>query len=456
MNLMRIPLSLKIVLALIFSILMVGIAGFTPRASFSSFIVQYSVAFIIYYVLIRSDFRLRYLLGLGLIARISLVFFSPELSNDFYRFIWDGELILQGINPFNYKPNDLISYGQFLSNDYYLALHRGMGDLSQSHYSCYPVLNQLIFAFSCLFSDSIAVNTAVMKGVIIIADIGSVWVGIKILKLLNLSGRKIAWYFLNPLIILEFSGNLHFEGVMIFFLLCFVYFTIKNNWMLGGLFLALAIQIKLIPLMFIPFVYKRLKWKGAIGFTAVTMLVVILMSQLMLSSHNIDNFLASLQLYFDKFQFNASLFSWANEFQSAKIGWDTTESVGPLLSKIGLVLIVLLAVFKAYKRPTDIFIGLVFSLTIYYVFATTVHPWYLSLILVFSIFTRYRFSILWTFLAGFSYLAYSDPNFTENKLLNSILYVVVFVYIIVELYRFWRIETAGLNFKEFFDTGTNP
>jgi len=363
---------------------------------------------------------------------------------------------LRGINPYDYKPNELISYGQFLSQDYYLTLHRGMGELSQSHYSCYPVLNQLIFAFSCLFSDNIVTNVGMMKMVIILFDVGAVWIGIKILKLLDLSTRKIAWYFLNPLIILEFSGNLHFEGVMIFFLLCFIYFTIKNNWILGGLFLAFAIQIKLIPFLFIPFVYKRLKWKGAIGFTAVTFLVVLLMSQLMLSEHNINNFLASLQLYFDKFQFNASLFSWANELYSSKIGWDTTATVGPVLSKIAIALIVLLAVFKAYKKPSDIFIGLVFSLTLYYVFATTVHPWYLSLILVFSIFTKYHFSILWTFLAGFSYLAYSDPTFIENKVLNSVLYVILFAAILFELYKHWRKETVGLDLKNFFDLRNNP
>ena len=442
--------SIKIGIALLFVLLIIGISGFTSRESFYVFIIQYTIAFVAYLLILKSDFNIKAIIALGIVARVCTLFFTPELSNDFYRFIWDGELLSQGINPYDFTPNQLISYGQFLSNDYYLSLYHGMGELSQANYSCYPILNQFIFGFSTLFSDNLAVNTIIMKLLIIAADIGALWVGIKILTLLKLPIKKIGWYFLNPLIILEFSGNMHFEGVMIFFLLLFLYFIIKNNWMVAGLFLALAIQIKLIPLMFIPFVYKRLKWKQSLGFTAVTLLVIILLSQLLLNGNNIDHFLASLELYFNNFQFNASFFSWINAIYSENIGWDTTAIVGPVLGKFTFGLIILLAILKAYRIPIDLFVAFTFSLAIYYVFATTVHPWYLSLILVFSIFTSYKFGVLWTFIGGFSYLAYSDPNFVENKMLNSILYILLFIFIIYELKQNWRKEAVGLQVKAFF------
>ena len=249
---------------------------------------------------------------------------------------------------------------------------------------------------------------------------------------------------------------MHFEGVMIFFLLVFLFYIIKNNWMIAGIFLGMAVQIKLIPLMFIPFVFKRLKWKQSLGFTAVTILVVLLMSQLLINANNIDHFMASLQLYFDKFQFNASFFAWANKLYSEKIGWDTTAIVGPFLGKIALVLVMLLALLKSYHKPLDVFTALTFALTIYYLFATTIHPWYISLILVFSIFTKYQFGILWTFLCGFSYLAYAHPQFIENKVLNSSLYLVLIGFLFYELYRYWRKDAAGIQLKKFFSAETNP
>ena len=38
---------------------------------------------------------LRFWMGLGLAIRLLLVFSTPGLSNDVYRFIWDGRLLVQ-------------------------------------------------------------------------------------------------------------------------------------------------------------------------------------------------------------------------------------------------------------------------------------------------------------------------------------------------------------------------
>ena len=441
---------LKLVVHFLFIAIIGIIGGLVERTEFELFIGLYALLFVIYYSVNRRSLDYREILIVGILARVILLFFLPELSNDFYRFIWDGELLVQGINPYDFKPNELISYGQFLSKDYYLTLYHGMGELSQANYSCYPILNQFIFGLSALFSDNIIVNVVVMKIFVLAADLGTFWVGVKILNLLEIPVSKIGWYFLNPLIILEFTGNLHFEGVMIFFIMLFVYYILKHNWILSGVFLGFAIQIKLIPFMFIPFVYKQLKWKNSIGFTAVTLLVVLLLSQLLLNQGNLHHFVESLKLYFAQFQFNASLFNWINSLYSQKIGWDTTSIVGPIFGKIALLCIILLVLIRSYKKPNDIFIGLTFALSIYYIFATTVHPWYLSLILVFSIFTKYKFGILWTFFAPFSYLAYADPNFTENKILNSLLYVILFSFIAYELVKFWRKSSVGFQLKDFF------
>jgi alpha-1,6-mannosyltransferase len=79
----------------------------------------------------------------------------PALSNDFFRFIWDGELITNGINPYAHKPDDLISFGGFLDEDRMRVLYHGMGELSQQSYSCYPPLNQLFFVIPAALSDTI-------------------------------------------------------------------------------------------------------------------------------------------------------------------------------------------------------------------------------------------------------------------------------------------------------------
>jgi len=72
----------------------------------------------------------------GLVFRIAWLFGFPQLSDDVYRFIWDGNLIHQGINPYAYVPLEilnerLIPIGENVENLYY--------QLNSPHYySIYP------------------------------------------------------------------------------------------------------------------------------------------------------------------------------------------------------------------------------------------------------------------------------------------------------------------------------
>ena len=96
-------------------------------------------------VLIKVETNFKRLLGFAIVSRIFLVFSVPELSPDFYRFIWDGELLTQGINPYAHIPNDLISFNGFYDSQYMRSLYNGCTTLSQGNYSNYPVLNQFLF-----------------------------------------------------------------------------------------------------------------------------------------------------------------------------------------------------------------------------------------------------------------------------------------------------------------------
>ena len=157
----------------------------------------------------------------------------PNLSQDFYRFIWDGRLFIKGVSPYLFIPENLIN-SDFNTLGLKISqaeqLYYGMGQLNGSHYSNYPPINQLCFALATLFSGkSILGAVIVMRVLIIFADVGILFFGRKLLLKLNLNSNQIFWYFLNPFIIIELTGNLHFEGVMLFFLISSIYLVHQKN-----------------------------------------------------------------------------------------------------------------------------------------------------------------------------------------------------------------------------------
>lgn len=441
-----------ILLVVVMIVLIWSIGAHTPRTDFTFFISQYLLAFIAFYVFWLNRWGLKFwqYFGVAIVLRLVLFDSAPELSNDFYRFIWDGELMTRGINPFAHTPNELISNSEFLGDRYMRVLYHGMGELSQAHYTCYPVLNQILFLIPTSLSDNIMVNVMGLKAIIILADIGAIYYAKKIAIHLKVPVHNIWLYALNPFIILEFSGNLHFEGVMIFFLLGAIYFVMKNNWLWGGILFAFAVQIKLIPLMLIPFFLKKLKWKKSIGFVAVIGFVVLLIGGIMLNKQFFLNMMESVNEYFIRFQFNSSFYNILIHFIYDQENHERFWMAGTLLSSISTIGILVLAALKAYRKDLDIITGMLFAFMIYYAMATTVHPWYISLILVLSIFTRYKFGIVWSIVIMLSYFAYSNLDFKPNPVLLVGEYCIVYGVMVYEIVKYWDNKSIGLQLKPFF------
>lgn len=73
-------------------------------------------------------------------------------------------------------------------------------------------------------------------------------------------------------------------------------------------------------------------------------------------------------------------------------------------------------------------------LSFYYFTATTVHPWYIATLLILSIFTKYKFPLVWSFIIIISYLAYTNSNNTENLWIIAFEYLVVYIVLVREIF----------------------
>ncbi|MFC2109408.1 glycosyltransferase 87 family protein [Bacteroidota bacterium] len=400
------------------------------RSEFIKLLSLYTILFAAFIKLIIDNKQnLKILFAIAIIFRLILLVATPNLSNDFYRFIWDGRMIWDGLNPYLYLPEvntNIVAEGQ--------ALYKGMGSMNGSHYTCYPPFNQLTFLIpAVLFSKNLLGSTIVMRLLVIAADVGTYYYGKKLLAHFKFSEHKILFYLLNPFIILELTGNLHFEGVMIFFMVASLYYMFTNKWILSAILFAVSVSVKLIPLLFLPVFIKKLGLKKATYYYLIVGVLNVLFFIPFLSQELVDNFMSSIHLYFQNFEFNASIYYIVREIGYQVKGYNIIQTVGKITPIIVIVSTLFLSFYRKNKQPTILFTSLLFAILIYYSLASVVHPWYIAIPLFLSLFTKYKFALVWSFFIMLSYSAYMDSSYQENLFLIAVEYICVFGYLLYEL-----------------------
>ncbi|MGY5354699.1 glycosyltransferase 87 family protein [Wenyingzhuangia sp. IMCC45467] len=401
----------------------------TPRTDFSMVFTYYSLLFVGFGLLYKfGNLSIKWLIASGVLFRLIILFAIPNLSDDFYRFLWDGRALINGINPYLILPENnpyLVANG--------IELYKGMGSMNGSHFTCYPPLNQFAFTIPAIISQNgILISTIVMRLTLIISDIVTLYYGIKILEILNIDKKRILLYFINPFIIIELTGNLHYEGMMIAFLSAGIYYLLSNKNYLSAVLWAFAVSIKLIPLLFIPLFYKRLGFKKFFVFGIIVLGINLILFVPFIDKELIANFSSSIELYFQNFEFNASIYYIAREIGFWIKGYNIIGLIGKTTPLIIISITLLMSLIRKNHKTETLFTSMLFLIMCYYLLASIVHPWYITIPLFLSIFSKYKFPVIWSFTIILSYSAYVHHSYKENLWLVFIEYLIVFVFFISE------------------------
>ena len=406
------------------------------RTDFNSLFGACTVAFIGYLLVVWRplDTPLRYWIGLGIVLRLLLILAFPLLSDDVYRFIWDGRLVTAGQNPFAHLPAHYLEAEQQIAG-LDQALFNRLN--SPDYYTIYPPVAQVVFTLAAWLSPGSWYGAAVvMKVSLFLAELGTVALLYRLLLTFRLPPERLLYYWLNPLIIVEIVGNLHFEGAMVCFLLLTLYLLTRSKYGGAAGAMSLAIASKLLPLMLLPFLLYRLWGRPFwIFFGVLGVATGLLFLPLLLGSGFVEGFGGSLDLYFRKFEFNASIYYLLREYGYYELGWNQIARFGPVLAQLAgaLILIVALADRTTHWRSLP---GLwLAAFTIYLLGATTVHPWYLAVPIALCVFTRWRFPLLWSFLIMLTYTSYIAEPYRENLLLVGVEYGLVAAFFFWERQR---------------------
>ena len=406
--------------------------------------ISIALLFTGYYFIFKKPIKYSLMVGLGVVFRLIFLFSIPNLSQDFYRFIWDGQLIINGLNPYLFTPNELINTHHTLFTQME-PLYKGMGALSAQHFSNYPPIHQLPFVIAALISkNSILGSVIILRIIIILADIGILIYGKKLLELLKLPTQNIFYYFLNPLVVIELTGNLHFEALMLFFLVVSLYFLYKQKLIHSAIFMGFSILTKLLPVFFLPLLINRLKFKKTLLYSTLIIGCIIVLCLPFFEFQFLKNYGKTVGLWFTNFEFNSSFYSLGKSAMSKNFGIQ-------LIEHMSYVVPFLMAVFTLYfslQKTTEtkkIIQSFFWILTIYFLMSTTVHPWYITTLVFLSCFTNYKFALAWSATIFFSYFAYHKSGVESNTLFELIEYVSVGIVLLFERIKNKTTTTSSLS-----------
>ncbi|MEE9219360.1 MAG: hypothetical protein V3U98_09880 [Acidobacteriota bacterium] len=387
---------------------------------------------------------LRWALLLAALFRLTLLPSAPVLSDDAYRYVWDGRVQLHGINPFRYAPDDP-ALEHLRDSNHALINHPEVPTI-------YPPLSQALFAVAALFSAGVLG----VKTLLVLVEMGTWLALVRIWRLRGLSLAGLVSYLWNPLVIVEGSGSGHNDILGVGLLVCSSLLIILARPALSMTALSASVAAKFFPVLALPV------WMRAVPkrFWALPPLVWLLLWAPYLGAGS--RLWEGLLTYGRHWESNAFLF----QFLRQAIAWSDLKPVldrlwGDLCATagapgwsgavwayteprqiakmivaagIGVALVWLLRSRAEPSWATFRLIGLAL------LFAPTLHPWYLMWVLPFAAWYGRR---SWFVFSASVFLAYA-PEGWGGLPEWVILWLEYVPFLAVLVFEEWRFPGAGM------------
>jgi alpha-1,6-mannosyltransferase len=206
------------------------------------------------------------ILAAGLLFRLTLLPLAPTLSEDLYRYRWDGRMQRAGENPYAVAPN--------------APRLAWLHEPGEARMACpdipavYPPLSELIFRASCgVFPSPVAFKIPIFVADVLTMLLLAFWFRAK-----GANNFHMAVYAWNPLVIVEFAGSGHNDALALAAVVA-AFVIIRRRPALSTMMLAAATLVKAFPLLFFPawqrqigWPRRRAAWIGLLGAAALVLI----------------------------------------------------------------------------------------------------------------------------------------------------------------------------------------
>jgi alpha-1,6-mannosyltransferase len=193
------------------------------------------------------------ILLVAIACRLMVLPAQPFLSSDIYRYVWDGVVQHAHISPYRYVPGDAAL--AFLREP-----HRSIFDkINRRDYAhtIYPPAAQALFYLITWISPTVTF----MKAAMVLLEGVTMYALVSFLHTLGVRREQSLLYAWCPVLVWEIAGSGHLDSAAIAFISLALLARLRRLPVLTGLFLGIAILLKLYPLVLFPALYRRGDWK---------------------------------------------------------------------------------------------------------------------------------------------------------------------------------------------------
>jgi len=331
-----------------------------------------------------SSKAIRHLLWVAILARVILIPLPSYTSNDMSRYLFDGQIVLSGLDPYSVTHEAPELKAQ-------RALWQPPAEQAK-YVTIYPPMALALFASSALWGPDW--GPFFWKLLLSLASLGTLWLGYLLLKRAH-KLQHLPLLALSPLLILEAGVGAHIDTFSTLAVCAALWaWQINRSW-LCGFFIGLGVLLKLTPLLLLGplfFAFKAMRSEDEghchkkgwhqhplvngfrMGFSAI----VTVTSVYLLTILNGFQAVGSLEVFFQKWRFGSPLFSALESLLSASSIWVCTL----VFIAFGLLSIAIFSWIQLQRnrenyRPQSFIPLFQWVLALPLLISPVVFPWYL-------------------------------------------------------------------------------
>jgi hypothetical protein len=189
-------------------------------------------------------------LGVALLLRLILIAVPPLLSDDIFRYVWDGRVQAAGINPYRHVPaaealaplRDETIFTFINRKDYAVTI--------------YPPAAQAFFFAVTRLGESVVV----MKAALVACEGVTVLALIALLRRLRHPATRVVAYAWHPLVIWEIANNGHIDGAMTALMMLALWLYACRRVTGAGIAAAIGALFKPFAILVLPVFWRPWDW----------------------------------------------------------------------------------------------------------------------------------------------------------------------------------------------------